>query len=178
MNKDQIIYAGKLLVQFKLLKNGIDANLNFDEGNIHLKVVSKNKTTTFNVKTTESPKPGGGKRKDAVSWNLGKISADFTACVNIADDEVWLFTPSDMCKLAQNPSKDKLYIYTDKTVNARKKALKSEFNEYLLENRLRKLDYQFVLGCCWWQGCYIAKRSKYSQAILSINNNCIYSKII
>ena len=139
MDKNQIMFAGKLLVEYKLLKNGIDASLNYDNSDIHLKVVSKNKTISFNIKTTEEPKPGGGKGKDAVSWNLGKTSADFIACVNLADDEVWLFTPSEMYELAQHPSKDKLYIYTDEAVNARKKALRSEFREYLIENRIKKI---------------------------------------
>ena len=137
MNRQQVIYAGKLLVHYKLLKNGLTSSINFENRDIHLKVASR--TITVNVKTTEGPKPGGGKGKDALSWGLGKTDANYIACVNLADDEVWLFTSSEMYKLAQHPSKDKLYIYTDETVKARKKALRSEFRGYLLENWIKKI---------------------------------------
>jgi hypothetical protein len=98
-----------------------------------------NRSYSVEVKTTEKPKPGGGKGKDAVSWNIGKSSTDFIACVNLADRDVWFFTPKEIIELAQHPSKDKLYIYTDETVNARKRALKSEFRDYQIENYLKKL---------------------------------------
>ena len=31
---------------------------------------------------------GGGKGKNAVSWNIGKSEADYIACVNLSEDEV------------------------------------------------------------------------------------------
>ena len=139
MNKNEIINAGILLVREKLREAGIKYFIKPDNNDIEIRL--RNRSYTIEVKTTEKPRPGGGKGKDAVSWNIGKHSTDLIACVNLADSDVWLFTPAEMIELAQHPSKDKLYIYTDETVNARKRALKSEFKEYQLENYLKKLTH-------------------------------------
>ncbi|OGU71377.1 MAG: hypothetical protein A2V93_07735 [Ignavibacteria bacterium RBG_16_34_14] len=136
MNKNNIINAGKLLVQYKFLKGGIESFPSLTDNSLEIQLKKKN--YTVQVKTTEKPKPGGGKGKAAISWNIGKPSSDFIACVNLSEDDVWLFTPDELIKLAQHPSKDKLYIYVDETVSARKKALKSEFKAYLIENSIKR----------------------------------------
>ena len=136
MKKYHIINAGKLLLQYKLLKCGIESIQKTNGNDAIIEISLRNKVYNIQVKTTEKPRPGGGKGKDAISWNIRNISADFIACVNLLGDEAWLFTPKELIKLAQHPSKDKLYIYTNETVKTRKRSLKTEFKEYLIDNRI------------------------------------------
>ena len=135
--------AGELLVQYKLLKFGIDSAAMTTDSGIDLVAYSpkSNRSFTIQVKTKEKPVQGGGAGKLVLSWDLRDDSpAELVAVTDLSTDSVWLFTYAEFEKLAQQHSAKgnlKLYMYVDETVNTKKEiALLSQFEHYRLENRI------------------------------------------
>ncbi len=135
--------AGELLVQYKLLKFGIDsASMTTDSGIDLVAYSPKTKHPfTIQVKTQVKPSAGGGKGKLSLAWDLRDSSpAELAAVTDLSTDRAWLFTHAEYTKYAQQHSKKgilKLYMYTDESVKTKKKkALVSQFEEFLLENRI------------------------------------------
>jgi hypothetical protein len=138
--------AGELLVQYKLVKQGVDsARMTTDSGIDLVAYSNKNeKANTIQVKTKEQPVLAGGKGKRSLGWFLRNDSpADLIAAVDLETDRVWLFTIQEFRELAQQHSKKgilQLYIYVDASVRTKhQRAHVSQFNEYLLENRVSEL---------------------------------------
>lgn len=151
MSNEQIIAktrhigkAGELLVQYKLIKYGIDSSTMTTDAGIDLVAYSPRNTKayTIQVKTQEKPTPGGGKGKLALAWDLKESSpADLVAVTDLSTNSVWLFTHSEFTKFAQQHSAKgiyKLYMYVDETIKTKKeKAFKSQFTNYLIEKRIK-----------------------------------------
>lgn len=137
--------AGELLVQYKLIKQGVDSARMTTDSGIDLVVYSSKgeKASTIQVKTKEQPVLAGGKGKKALGWFLRNDSpADLLAAVDLETDRVWLFTIQEFCELAQQHSEKgmlQLYMYVDASVRTKhQRAHVSQFDEYLLENRVSK----------------------------------------
>ena len=135
--------AGELLVQYKLLKFGIDSAAMTTDSGVDLVAYSpKNKRPfTIQVKTQERPSHGGGKGKLGLSWDLRDSSpAELVAVTDLSTDSVWLFTHAEYEKYAQQHSERgilKLYMYVDESVKTKKEmALLSQFDRFRLENRV------------------------------------------
>lgn len=144
MNKQQIGRAGELLVQYKLLRSGIESSSLTTDSGIDLVAFSKRqqKPFTIQVKTNEKPKPGGGKGAFALDWWLREDSpADLVALVDLSEDRVWLFTHVHFVEVAQQHSKGKyhFYIYLDENVRTKKVAKLSDFIEFVLEKQLSRI---------------------------------------
>ncbi len=136
--------AGELLVQYKLIKAGIDTSHMTTDAGIDLVAYSprNNKAFTIQVKTQEKPTPGGGKGKLAINWDLrGTSPAELVATVDLSTDSVWLFSHAEFTELAQqHSSKDnyKLYMYKDDDIKTKhEKTRISQFESYLLEARIK-----------------------------------------
>ena len=136
--------AGELLVQYKLLKFGIDSAAMTTDSGIDLVAYSprNQRAYTIQVKTKSEASPGGGKGKLSLAWDLRDDSpADLVAATDLSTDSVWLFTHSEFEAFAQQHSAKgnlKLYMYVDEDVNTKKEmALKSQFENYLIENRIK-----------------------------------------
>jgi hypothetical protein len=144
MKKDtlQIGRTGELLVQYRLLRLGVEsAPMTTDRG---VDLVAFNPTTgralTIQVKANERPKPGGGKGKAALDWWVPvSCPAELYAFVDLSSERVWLMTAEELAELAQQESKGRfhLYMYTDPTVEVRsgKLARVGEFERFLLEHQ-------------------------------------------
>lgn len=135
--------AGELLVQYKLLKFGVDSAAMATDSGIDLVAYSPktNRAYTIQVKTKERPNQGGGKGKLALDWNLRESSpAELVAVTDLSTDSVWLFTHAEFERFAQQHSEKgmmKLYMYVDETVRTKKEmALVSQFESYRIENRV------------------------------------------
>ncbi|OGQ90054.1 MAG: hypothetical protein A2464_11075 [Deltaproteobacteria bacterium RIFOXYC2_FULL_48_10] len=142
--KQHIGKAGELLVQYKLVKYGIDSSSMTTDSGIDLVAYSPRnlKAYTIQVKTQEKPTPGGGKGKLAISWYLKEhCPADLIAVIDLSSDSVWLFTYIEFVELAQQYSANgvyHLYMYVDESVKTKKAvALKRQFSKYLLEERVK-----------------------------------------
>ena len=144
LSRRHIGKAGELLVQYKLIKHGIDSSAMTTDAGVDLVTYSpRNKQAyTIQVKTQEKPTPGGGKGKLAIGWYLNETSpADLVAVTDLSTDSMWLFTHSEFTTFAQQHSSKgiyQLYMYVDETIKTKKeKALKSQFNDYLIEKRFK-----------------------------------------
>ena len=142
----QIGKSGELLVQYKLLKYGIESSQLTTDTGIDLVAFSskKEKAFTIQVKTNLNPKPGGGSGKLALDWWLRDNSpADIVALVDLSTDRIWMFLDKEFSKNAQQHSKNKyhLYMYVDQSAKSikHKKYLDAHFVNYLIENKLGKI---------------------------------------
>ena len=145
-NTLQIGRAGELLVQYRLLRLGVEsAPMTTDSG---VDLVAFNPATgrahTIQVKSNERPKPGGGKGKAALDWWVPvSCPAELYAFVDLSSERVWLLTSAELAELAQQESKGRfhLYMYTDPTVDVRtgKLARVGEFERFLLEHQAASL---------------------------------------
>lgn len=135
--------AGELLVQYTLLKYGVDSAAMTTDSGIDLVAYSPktSRAYTIQVKTAEAPRASGGRGKAAVSWDLkASNNAELVAVTELSTDSVWLFTHAEFEKYAQQLSPQgvlKLYMYADESVNTKQKMAKmSQFDPYRLENRV------------------------------------------
>lgn len=137
--------CGELLVQYRLLKYGIDSSaMTIDDGIDLVAYVPKTKRAiTIQVKTNEKPKRSGGKGKLTLDWWIRQNSpAELVALVNMADDEIWLFTHQELTNMTIQKSNGKLhpYFYIDDNYKPRKaKTHKREFSKYLIDKRVGDL---------------------------------------
>jgi hypothetical protein len=117
--------AGELLVQYQLLKLGIDsARLTTDSG-VDLVVYSPvtGHATTVQVKTVFGPAPSGGRGRLAIGWSFPHdLRAELLAVVLLSEDEAWLFTADEARAVAQQhhpTGSRRLYWYTDADIPQR-----------------------------------------------------------
>jgi len=145
--KAQIGRAGELLVQLRLIQEGIDSAPMTTDAGIDLVAFSPRtgRSVTIQVKTNEKPKPGGGKGKLALDWWVPDRSpADVVALVDLDTSRVWLLTMPEIKIHARQHSSGRyhIYFYTDAAVRPRvrgQKALDVHFEEFLLQRRLGQL---------------------------------------
>jgi hypothetical protein len=134
--------AGELLVQYQLLKLGIDsARLTTDAG-IDLVVYAPGtaEATTVQVKTNLAAKPAGGKGQLSRGWDFPHTCpAQMLALVALDGDAVWLFTMAEARERAQQHSPKgirKLYWFlAPPTGGAAGARHQDEMSEFLLEAR-------------------------------------------
>ena len=146
MTTQHIGAAGELLLQYRLLKLGIDsARLTTDAG-IDLVVYAPGKAeaTTVQVKTNLAPKPAGGKGQLSRGWNFPQTCpAQLLALVALDSDCVWLFTIAEAREFAQQHSPKgirKLYWFVEPPIGGAAGARhEGQMTEFLLETRALQL---------------------------------------
>jgi hypothetical protein len=99
--------AGELLMQYQLLKHGIDsARLTTDSG-VDLVVYSSvdARAHTVQIKTQRDPRPSGGRGPLSTGWFFPHdLRAEFLAVALLSSDRLWLFTRDEARELAQEHS--------------------------------------------------------------------------
>lgn len=138
----QIGRCGELLVQYHLLKLGIEsAPMTTDVGvDLVAYSPSRRRAYTVQVKTNLQSKPSGGKGKAGLDWWIREDSpADLVALVDLSADRIWLMSHANLMKHAQQRSSGRahVYMYTDPAVRPRKSDRRShlrEFEDFLLYN--------------------------------------------
>lgn len=143
----QIGKLGELLVQYALLKFGIEsAQLTTDSGvDLVAYLSGGKKALTIQVKTNLKPKPGGGRGKPALDWWVPDDSpAELFAFVDTSQNQVWLFTKKEIKQMAQQHSSGKYHFYMYTNLESRPRSQKKathihEFEKYRLENRITEL---------------------------------------
>jgi hypothetical protein len=147
MNTQHIGAAGELLVQYKLLKLGIDsARLTTDAG-IDLVVYSPADLSAFTVqvKTNLGPKPSGGTGVPSRGWYFPHAcTAQLLALAALDADMVWIFKIDEARVLAQQHSERGLRQLYWRVEPAAATARTPSRNEtemapYLLESRAASL---------------------------------------
>ena len=147
LNKQQIGKCGELLVQYKLLLNGVEsAHLTTDSGIDLVAYSLKTKEPiTIQVKANLKAKPGGGKGKLALDWWVPEDSpAALVALADLSTNRVWLLNMEEISEFAQQHSSGRyhIYMYIDPTVKpskAKRRVFAYEFEKFLLENRVHHI---------------------------------------
>lgn len=115
LTTQQIGRLGELLVQYELLRHGIDSAPMTTDAGIDLVAYSgvRGHSFTIQVKTNLTPKPGGGKGAPAIAWRVSEdCPAEFYAFVDLSTRRVWLLTKQELETSAQQRSDGRLHIYT------------------------------------------------------------------
>ena len=146
MNSQQIGRAGELLVQFLLLREGVESSPLTTDAGIDLVAFAPRLggAVTIQVKTNERPKPGGGRGKLALDWWLSDTSpADYIACVDLSVARVWLFSRREFQAAAQQHSSGRyhLYMWCDPSVRSRRgrRIRVEQFEDAICPARMREL---------------------------------------
>jgi len=130
--------AGELLVQYQLLKHGIDsARLTTDSGiDLVMYVPGTSEAFTVQVKAIGQPFPDGGPTGPiTVGWSLPRTcKAQWLAGVDVSRDMVWLFRIEEALQLAKGNTAD-VFLYWRLQPNPRGRIeSESAFEEYRLDN--------------------------------------------
>jgi len=146
LTTQQIGRLGELLVQYELLRHGIDSAPMTTDAGIDLVAYSgeSGRPFTIQVKTNLSPKPGGGKGALAIDWWVSEdCPAEFYAFVDLSTRRVWLLTKHELDTSAQQRSGGRLHIYMYTNVQSESLAYARHgdvrFAEFLFENRVSSL---------------------------------------
>lgn len=146
LTTQQIGRMGELLVQYELLRHGIDSAPMTTDAGIDLVAYSgvEGRSFTIQVKTNLAPKPGGGKGAPAIDWWVGEdCPAEFYAFVDLSSRRVWLLTKQELITAAQQRSGGRfhIYMYTDAGSESLAYARHGDarFSEFLFENRVSSL---------------------------------------
>jgi hypothetical protein len=138
----QIGASGVLLIQYRLLKRGIDsASMTTDDG-IDLVVYApgSKEAMTVQVKTCLRPMPAGGKGHPSLGWWLRSDSpAQLVGLVNLEADAVWLFRHEEFQEKAQQKPEGglmHLFWYTEHDYKARAGCHQKDFDSFRLEHRV------------------------------------------
>lgn len=136
--------AGELLVQYQLLKQGIDsARLTTDSGiDLVMYLPCQREAATIQVKANLGSKPAGGKGKLLLSWPFpDDLKAQWLGCVDMSTDSVWLFRIDEARQLAQQKHAGGtrlLYFYTDESIGPKARR-QSDMAGHRLEPVIAKL---------------------------------------
>jgi hypothetical protein len=140
----QIGASGVLLIQYRLLKCGIESAPMTTDAGIDLVVYAPRmeKAVTMQVKTCLTAKPAGGKGKLALDWFLPRNSpAELVGLVNLQHDQAWLFRHVEFEAKAQQRTEDRLhlYFYVESDYQARNGCHKRDFESFNIECRIKEL---------------------------------------
>lgn len=145
-NTQRIGRCGELLVQYKLLKLGIESAAMTTDAGVDLVAFSakSQRAVTVQVKANDAPKRGGGKGKLALDWWIADdCPSELAAFVDVSTDRAWLFTKQELAEFAQQHSSGRyhLYMYVDPSTRSRgsKLGMLSDFDRFALEPRALEL---------------------------------------
>jgi hypothetical protein len=138
----QIGRCGELLVQYKLLKHGIESAPMTTDAGVDIVAYSpkSGQPVTIQVKTNLKPKPAGGQGKMALDWWISSSSpAQLVALVDLETEGIWLFTHGELEKVAQQKPAGRLHFgfYTDPTARPRlRPRMKSDYDDHLIDKQI------------------------------------------
>ncbi len=143
LTKAQIGRCGEMLVQYELLKYGIESAALMTDTGIDLVAYLPNRkrAMTIQVKTNLKPKPAGGRGALALEWWIRKDSpAEIVALVDLQTEDVWFLSHKKLEKVAQQKNTDKLhfYMYVDEKFRDRRTHIRG-FTGLLIGEQLRRL---------------------------------------
>jgi hypothetical protein len=146
LTTQQIGRLGELLVQYELLRNGIESAPMTTDTGVDLVAYSeiRGRSFTIQVKTNLEPKPGGGKGAAAVDWWVSEdCPAEIYAFADVSTRRVWIFTKDELEETAQQHSNGRFHLYmrTNRTEgeSAYERHGDERFSPFLFDNRISTL---------------------------------------
>ena len=146
LSTQQIGRLGELLVQYELLRSGIDSAPMTTDAGVDLVAYSetRGRSFTIQVKASLTPKPAGGKGAPAIDWWVSvDCPAELYAFADLSTRRVWLFTKEELASAAQQRSSGRLHLFmytnpaSGSLASARQGA--DRFSEFLFEQRVSAL---------------------------------------
>jgi hypothetical protein len=141
----QIGRSGELLVQYRLLKHGIESAPMTTDSGIDLVAYAPldKRAVTIQVKSNQQAKAVGGKGQKALNWFHLEISpAEMVALVDLENDRVWLFRHAELREYAQQHSTGKMqfYLYVDAAYKPKRaKTHIGDFPAFEIDKRVEEL---------------------------------------
>jgi len=140
----QIGASGVLLIQYRLLKCGIESAPMTTDAGIDLVVYSPKleKAVTVQVKTCLQPKAAGGKGRSQLDWWLPRGNpAELIGLVDLESDRAWIFRKQEFESKAQQQTDDRLhlYFYVDPDYATRDGCHIRDFEPFKIEHRMSEL---------------------------------------
>ena len=141
----QIGRSGELLVQYRLLKHGIEsAPMTTDSGIDLVAYAPRDKrAVTIQVKSNQQAKAVGGKGQKALNWfHLEASPAEMAALVDLENDRVWLFRHAEFREYAQQHSTARMqfYLYVDAAYKPKRaKTHVCDFSAFEIDKRVEEL---------------------------------------
>ena len=144
----QIGKCGELLVQYRLLRHGIESSPMTTDAGIDLVAYApgSQRAITIQVKAVWKPKPAGGKGGLLLDWWIRNNSpAELIAFVDLESESVWLFRHVEVRAKrlhSAKPLKDNLHFgfYVDPDYKPRSKSYhKRDFDDLNMERRIHDL---------------------------------------
>ena len=144
MKTAQIGAAGVLLLQYRLLKCGIDSSAMTTDDGIDVVAYSPQlrDAVTIQVKSVLAPKKAGGRGKLTLDWWLRHNSpAQLVALCDLSTDRIWIFRHEEYLATAQQNSSGRahLYFYIDVTAKVPERSKESFFDQFLIDRRTSQL---------------------------------------
>jgi len=146
MSTQHIGAAGELLVQYQLLKMGIDSARMTTDAGVDLVVYAPGdrSASTAQVKTNMGPKPAGGRGPLSRGWYFpDQCPAQLLAFVALDTDTAWLFTLNEAQRLAQQHSdrgiRQLYWRLTAAPVGPKSPRHEAQMVDYLLTTRAAQL---------------------------------------
>jgi hypothetical protein len=141
----QIGRSGELLVQYRLLKHGIESAPMTTDSGIDLVAYAplEKRAVTIQVKSNKQAKAVGGKGQKALNWFHLEISpAEMVALVDLENDRVWLFRHAELREYAQQHSTGRMqfYLYVDAAYKPKRaKTHIGDFSAFEIDKRVEEL---------------------------------------
>lgn len=134
--------AGELLVQYKLIKRGIDsARLTTDSGiDLVMYVPGTTEAHTVQVKAIVNPFLDGGTGPLVAGWVFPRTcKAEWLAGVDISRDRVWLFPIEDALRHARGTKRDVWLYWRLEEPRGTVVGVESDFDEYDFDSVIDRL---------------------------------------
>lgn len=143
LSKAQIGRCGETLVQYELLRHGVESAPMMTDTGIDLVAYlpGHRRAMTIQVKTNLAPKKAGGKGGLALDWTVRKSSpAQMVALVDLQTEQVWFVSHKRFAKIAQQNRTEKLhfYVYVDDKPRIKTKHI-SGYTDLLIAAQLKRL---------------------------------------
>lgn len=125
--------AGELLVQYRLIKRGIDsARLTTDSGiDLVMYIPGTREAHTVQIKTIMNPFLDGGTGPLVVGWFFPRAcKAEWLAGVDISRDRVWLFRIEDALRHARGNTADVMLYWRLESPRGSVVGIESDFDQY------------------------------------------------
>jgi hypothetical protein len=137
----QIGASGVLLIQYRLLKCGIESAPMTTDAGIDLVAYSPKmkRAVTIQVKTCLRPKPAGGKGQASLDWWLPKASpAELVGLANLESDQAWLFRHDEFVARSQQQPLERLhlYFYINPDHSVRPGCHERDFEQFTIKSRM------------------------------------------
>lgn len=144
LSTQKIGKLGELLVQYELLRHGIESSPMTTDSGVDLVAYSavEGRAVTIQVKTNLKPKPGGGRGALGVDWWVSNdCPAQWYALVDLESRRIWLLTREEIYANAQQKPKGRAHLCmcTEPGTRAYAQNGDHKFVKFLFERRVASL---------------------------------------